>query len=390
MRSVFDRYFISFFTVFTISFQFLNSQNFGEFASAVLLFNCNNSIYYNSTGAGVNCINSDCSVQLNNQNLGSFNTNSQSLILNGGEVKTWKNSNANVCGARINYVVYPQGNRPASPTFSVINIPFKCNCSGTTFADGQGACGGNDQKWSLNNANIDLTARPAGNYTLEIYLDYTGDDNSNNGCPTTRYISNGGFNYVANFQLMNTGSNCSILLPITLGKVELTCKESDINFLWTTLSEQGTSHFIVEGSNNGLDWEYLCEKKAAGYSSLKAEYLCPVPYFDFYRLKQFDNNGDIQFYGPYLNNCEKSDYVIISQQANNLQSFSIITGKDFDGVVHLVDMNGRVVNSWNLSISNGNYSINLPSTTASGIYSVQLFGNSKFLNRKARIVYLPD
>ena len=382
--------FLGFFFLFSIYHQVFG-QNFGEFASAVLLFNCNNSTYYNTTGGGANCINPNCSIQFNNQNLGSFNTNSLSLILNGGEIKSWKNNNANVCSARLNYVVYPQGNRPASPTFSVINLPFKCNCCGSVFCDNIGACGGNDQKWSLNNANIDLTARPAGNYSIEIYFDYTGDDNSSFNCPTTRYISNGGSNYIANFQLLTTGSNCSILLPITLGKTEFVCQSENSFFNWVTLSEQNTSHFILEGTYNGLDWETICEKKATGSSSVKTYYQCElsVPTFDYFRIVQFDLNGFSRVYGPFANECIHKNSLNITQSAGELDHFMLSTDSRLFCLINILDVNGRIIHSVTFEEDKGIHKIYFPENLSPGTYLTQLVSLSGEVFKSKRVVYLP-
>jgi hypothetical protein len=161
-------------------------NEFGDFASAIKIRNCGASQFYNTSGLGADCINNDCSVQFQSRNFGSFNQNSGALRIVGGEIKTWKNTIADVTGARLYYTIYPTGSRPGSPVFSDFNLPFKCDCNtGTnTFNDGLGPCGARNQKWNTDDigpnifaAPIDLTNRPVGNYTLEIYYQYTGTNN---------------------------------------------------------------------------------------------------------------------------------------------------------------------------------------------------------------------
>ena len=109
-----------------------------------------------------------------------------------------------------NYVVYDLGNRPASPIFSAIALPFAANCNTGTnvFNDGFGPCGldptSDDQKWNELSAGIDLTNRPIGDYTLEVYYDYTGDYNSTSDCDDIQYINNNfnPTNFTADFEII--------------------------------------------------------------------------------------------------------------------------------------------------------------------------------------------
>jgi hypothetical protein len=366
----------------------LNAQGFGEFASAVFLMNCSSNVYYNTTGGSPHCINPDCSQLFNNNNFGSFNQNSQSLLLRGGEIKSWKSNNGNVCSARLNYVVYTQGNRPPSPTFSTINLPFKSNCCGSTFCDGAGPCGGNDQKWSEANNTIDLTNRPPGNYTLEVYFDYSGDDNWNSGCGTTKYISNGGFNYVANFQVMATGSNCSILLPITLTNAESRCEEDKIYFLWQTMSEQNTSHFVIEGSENLVQWFPFCNVDAAGNSSTLKSYSCVYDKIGlkYFRIAQYDLDGEVSFYGPYMNECDIENEIKIWQSLNDLNSFQVSSKENFEGTIELLELGGKVIFNRELKITNTTEKIYLNNIFSHGSYVVLLRDKKNLVVARGRII----
>ena len=123
------------------------SQNFGSFASGIKI---NNTIY-NVTASGVNNqINpSPSSQSFDGLNLGSFGQNSTCALITGGEIKTFKEVNANVCSAVLNWRVYPVGN--ASGMFNAINLTTvaDCNLATNTFNDGLGPCTIRDQKWIL-------------------------------------------------------------------------------------------------------------------------------------------------------------------------------------------------------------------------------------------------
>ena len=134
---------------------------------------------------------SDPTVSFVNRYYGRFSSG-QSLVIAGGEVKTYKNGASNVCSARINYRVYRTCDAPGA--FTAVSLPFSCNfpCSGLNNAG--------DQKWSQasNSTNVLSGLTASGTYVIEVYWDATGDDAG--GCTGTKFASNGGVNYRAYFE----------------------------------------------------------------------------------------------------------------------------------------------------------------------------------------------
>lgn len=188
--------------------QFVNGDKFGELASAVYLQKNGQNAFYNVTFASqypAHTIGNQNFVQ----NIGTFQQGTASLVLLGAEIKTWKEpASANVCSARLNYVVYPAGVRPANPVFKTITLPKFTECIGGVFPVNGGQClVGRDQKWQLANANIDLTALCPGPYVLEIYFDFLGSNISSTGCETRRYIGDYGRNYKMNFAINGSGGS---------------------------------------------------------------------------------------------------------------------------------------------------------------------------------------
>ena len=184
------------------------AQPFGTFASAVWLTDCNQSNFFNTTGSGANLIGPAGNV-FDNSNLGIYTQNSGSLILRGGEVKTFKTVGvANVCSVKMYYRVYLQSGAPGA--FSAIDLPFldDCNVPSSSFPSG-GPCAAGDQKWqrvipngtTIPYAPVDLTTLAAGNYYLEIYYDVTGSNTSTSGCSDLVTLNNGGNNYKASFSV---------------------------------------------------------------------------------------------------------------------------------------------------------------------------------------------
>ena len=182
-----------------------NSCALGSYASAVWLTNCSTSNFFNTIGSGTDIIGPIGNV-FTNSNLGTYVQNSNTFILRGAEVKTFKSPTANVCSARLNYRVYPAATTPG--TFQIMDLPMFDSCAGSTFPTG-GPCNGGDQKWQRVVANgtttpyspVNLTALAPGNYVLQVYYDISGSASSTTGCDQNILIDNNGAYFTATFTI---------------------------------------------------------------------------------------------------------------------------------------------------------------------------------------------
>ena len=154
------------------------NSNVGVFETYVVM---------NAAGAGnqfYDLAASTTNPDFNAASLGTFGCNG-SLIIAGGENKTFKCNGCNVTGSTLRYRVYPTGS--PSGSFIGVNLPFSANLAG--------GCGG-DQRWqnTANTTNI-ITGLNPGNYTVQVY-----SETAYNSCGTgTCFASNGGANYAATF-----------------------------------------------------------------------------------------------------------------------------------------------------------------------------------------------
>ena len=200
-------------------------QSIGVDASAVWITDCNQSNFFNVTGSGADLIGPGAN-SFSNANLGVHTQNSETLILRGGEVRTFKDpSIANVCGARLYYRVYLQSGSPGA--FQSIDFPLSDNCdvSAGQFPSG-GTCQPGDQKWNRVIADgtttpyapVNLTTFAPGSYVLEVYFEITGSNSSTTLCNETVFVNNGGANYKAVF---------SIQSPVLASNNPVTCNGSD-------------------------------------------------------------------------------------------------------------------------------------------------------------------
>ncbi len=92
-----------------------------------------------------------------------------------------------------------------------------------------------------------------------------------------------------------------VSLPVELTQFEATPYPQWNVIKWTTASENNSSHFDLEVSIDGEDWRKITSKSAAGNSTEEIKY----SYIDYninslvyYRLQQFDIDGQFKTYGP--------------------------------------------------------------------------------------------
>jgi len=235
-----------------------NCSNYGTFASATMIQNCVNNQFYNTTATTPPDSINPSAILLNQYNFGPFFQNSNTLILRGGEVKTYKNPGANVCGAKLHYTVYTAGNQPANPVFTILDLPFKESCTPNSFPTGGPCFNATDQKWAKENYNIDLTTYPPGDYILEVYYAVPGSYTSTSACNDTLYVNNTGSNYKALFQIKPQPIVTAGLLNLCPGNTSTLTSNYTTGNTWSTSStnqsitvnNSGTYILTVDLNNN--------------------------------------------------------------------------------------------------------------------------------------------
>ena len=142
-------------------------------------------------------------------------------------------------------------------------------------------------------ADIDLTSFAPGDYTLEIYYSYTGQDGGA-GCIATKFDNNNNnpVNYTASFTISATA-------PVSFGNIQVTNLQNRNKISWNTLSESETASFTLEHSLNGIAFNPIGNIPAAGYSTTSKAYALmhndPVPGINYYRVRMNENGGRQQY-----------------------------------------------------------------------------------------------
>ena len=122
-------------------------------------------------------------------NFGTFSC-ANSLVIKGGQNKTYKNGADDILNGYLYYKVYKNGTDPNTVSFTSINLAFDINLSNP-----------GDQQWTTSTANNNILQGLAdGTYTVEVYSSADFTYNGNSG---THYQNVGGTNYKATFTISN-------------------------------------------------------------------------------------------------------------------------------------------------------------------------------------------
>lgn len=122
-------------------------------------------------------------------NFGTFSC-TNSLVIKGGQNKTYKNGTDDILNGYLHYRVYKNGTDPNLVSFISINLGFDINLNSS-----------GDQQWTNAGVNTNLLQGLVdGTYTIEIY---SSADFTYNGGSGTHYQNVGGANYKATFTVSN-------------------------------------------------------------------------------------------------------------------------------------------------------------------------------------------
>ncbi|MFM7022180.1 MAG: T9SS type A sorting domain-containing protein [Flavobacteriales bacterium] len=143
--------------------------------------------------------------------------------------------------------------------------------------------------------------------------------------------------------LTGAGLGCAIL-PVELVSFAAIHKNEKIDLYWATVSEINNDKFIVEKSNNAVDWESIGEIDGAGNSNSLLTYHYADYNLDddvaYYRLKQIDFDGQFNY----------SPIKVVGKNPNNFNispnpfEEDITVVSNFQGNVEITihDMLGRI------------------------------------------------
>ncbi|MCC6723007.1 MAG: hypothetical protein IT258_00760, partial [Saprospiraceae bacterium] len=112
-----------------------------------------------------------------------------------------------------------------------------------------------------------------------------------------------------------TPEQAAVQLPVELSKFQVVKEEDKALLNWETASEKDNDKFVVERSTDGLAFEAIGELEGNGTTTEAKHYAFvdkyPLPGVNYYRLKQVDFNGNIEYSNINSVEIESGDEILV-------------------------------------------------------------------------------
>lgn len=237
--------------------------------------------------------------------------------------------------------------------------------------------------------NVDTSEPAAGNGFVapinvgpgdvgQIYILYVDNFSSNGQAFNLTWQLSGG-----------ASLDCS-LLPVEFVNLKGVQRHDGIELAWTTLSESGSDHFLVERSYDAFRFAPVTSLTAAGTSNSTLEYAIvdPTPQLgsNYYRITMVDQDGSVTISNTIAVTFTKpgTALVLVPNPANDIVNLSFPQGPD-EVVIRIRDTTGRLIAQQHHS--NGNIAVPISVHRLDlGLYTVSVddtngnnIGNASFV-----------
>ncbi|HNQ68801.1 MAG TPA: T9SS type A sorting domain-containing protein [Bacteroidales bacterium] len=178
----------------------------------------------------------------------------------------------------------------------------------------------------------------------------------------------------------------SFPLPVELVEFSASCIDNSVKISWKTLSEVNNDYFTIEKSSNGKDFFEIHRTNGCGNCNqpISYEYMDNSDNNNFYRLKQTDFDGSVNYSEIIYANCTTSFY-------NEINCFTSNSGKlciefqipnDNKYKLALFDSAGKLVFNGEISDDFSSSYIFDISDLSSGIYYLNIYNNLNSISKK--------
>ncbi len=178
------------------------------------------------------------------------------------------------------------------------------------------------------------------------------------------------------------------ILPTKLSQFNALAKSQSVELAWETATEVNNSHFVVERSTNGRDFQPIGEVKGKGNSSTTVRYRftdrTPIVGKNFYRLKQVDLDKSFNYskvISAKINSLAHTEtiYPVPATQAVHIK---LHADKKEPVQLNILDRTGNAKGSFNRIAEIGDNIFTIPvNTLISGNYVLQIRRESSITKR---------
>ena len=144
---------------------------------------------------------------------------------------------------------------------------------------------------------------------------------------------------------------------------------------WETALEENIRSFVVEKSENGLNWSKMTETSpniSKRYTSIDNNPFKTT----YYRLLSIENDGYENTSKIVSASLDKSLNVNVLSATNDFIKLNIFSQNEDDANISIIDMNGRIVSVQNVFLNAKENQIDINSSLQNGMYIVKINTNS--------------
>jgi hypothetical protein len=181
-------------------------------------------------------------------------------------------------------------------------------------------------------------------------------------------------------------------LPVELKDFQVHTMDGQSLLTWQTASEQNNLGFEVERSADGQQWDVLGFVAGHGTTTATSDYQFvderPMAGFNYYRLRQMDHDGGINYSDTKAIKFESMDAsTVISPNPVQAGSELLLKGR-FEEVESMIlkDLQGRVILANSLQEQGPEIRLQLPANVAEGIYFLEYFSKGKRTAHKIMVI----
>jgi hypothetical protein len=168
-------------------------------------------------------------------------------------------------------------------------------------------------------------------------------------------------------------------LPVELLSFSGVCENGIVDLTWKTASEFNSSYYILEKSTDGENWREVDNQPSAGFSNeeLSYQFIDESKNDDntYYRLSQFDFDGESTVYNPIFISCDASSNLFQTLPNPSDASFQVLVNNESlvgKATIKIVDTKGRVVSTREVQVEEGTNLFYLNENRAPGIYYISI------------------
>ena len=144
------------------------------------------------------------------------------------------------------------------------------------------------------------------------------------------------------------------LLGVDISNQVLNCYDDDIELSWETKSEMNCEKFQIQRSSDGIHFQTIEEIKGNGTTSNLNAYTFnerKIRGESYYRLLQFDFDGEGRNLGDFYADCKPADFLIYPNPNNGTFTIECKEFKLDNAIVSIMDNMGRELMNFRVSES---------------------------------------